>query len=218
MAIFETITRPFSLALTTAAVVGAAGGLNQSTSLSVIPPSMAQAQSVDPQSVNHPFSENTLPVEVCLDLPDWQRPSTLTQQKHLQTIPQYGAALQSEPLLSVAKDWWSHEIFSFTTYGLSARTDPLYLSGLWTVVDQTWACYEGTQPADINQGNVAELWLMHHRLLGVQWQQDQYVITVEPAETGLQLVQFPRQEQGPSLPITLMTLAGDTLAVMSGDW
>jgi hypothetical protein len=52
----------------------------------------------------------------------------------------------------------------------------------------------------------------------VQWQQDQYVITVEPAETGLQLVQFPRQEQGPSLPIVFMTLAGDTLAVMSGDW
>jgi hypothetical protein len=133
-------------------------------------------------------------------------------------MPQYGPALQSEPLLSVAKDWWGHEIFSFTTYGLSARTDPLYLSGLWTVVDQTWACYEGTQPESINQGTLAEVWLMNHRLLSVQWQQDHYVITVEPAESGLQLVQFPRQEQSPSLPITLMTLAGDTLAVMSGDW
>ncbi|MFH7244584.1 MAG: hypothetical protein ACHWZW_17245 [Spirulina sp.] len=202
----------------TAAVLGTAGGLNQSLPLSAIPPSVAQAQSVDPQFVNPQFSENALPVEVCLDLPDWQRPSTQTQQKHLQTIPQYGAALQSEPLLSVAKDWWSHEIFSFTTYGLSARTDPLYLSGLWTVVDQTWACYEGNQPEAINQGYLAEVWLMHHRLVGVQWQQNHYVITVEPAESGLQLVQFPRQEQGPSLPITLMTLAGDTLAVMSGDW
>lgn len=176
-------------------------------------PSVAQAQSVDPQ-----FLDNALPVEVCLDLPHWQRPSPQAQQKHLQTIPQYGAALQSEPLLSVAKDWWSHEIFSFTTYGLSARTDPLYLSGLWTVVDQTWACYEGTQPEAINQGTLAEVWLMNHRLLAVQWQQDRYVMTVEPAESGLQLVQFPRQEQGPSLPIALMTLAGDTLAVMSGDW
>lgn len=218
MATFETVTRPFSLALMTAAMVSTAGALNQPTSLSVIAPSVAQAQSVDPQSGDPQFSENALPVDVCLDLPDWQRPSTQTQQKHLRTVAQYGAALQSEPLLSVAKDWWSHEVFSFTTYGLSARTDPLYLSGLWTVVDQTWACYEGTQPEAINQGQVAEVWLMHHRLVGVQWQQDQYVMTVEPAETGLQLVQFPRQEQGPSLPITLMTLAGDTLAVMSGDW
>ena len=213
MTIFETVARPFSLALITAAVLGAAEGLSQTTPLSLVSPSVAQAQSVDPQ-----FLENSLPVEVCLDLPDWQRPSTQTQEKHLQTIPQYGVALQSEPLLSIAKDWWSHEIFSFTTYGLSARTDPLYLSGLWTVVDQTWACYEGNQPEAINQGQMAEVWLMHHRLVAVQWQQDQYVITVEPAETGLQLVQFPRQEQSPSLPITLMTLAGDTLAVMSGDW
>ncbi len=218
MAIFETVTRPIPLALMTAAVVGAVGGLAQVMPLSFLPPSVAQAQSVDPQSVDPQFLEHALPVDVCLDLPDWQRPSTQTQQKHLQTIPQYGAALHTEPLLSAAKDWWSHEIFSFTTYGLSARTDPLYLSGLWTVVDQTWACYEGNQPEAINQGQMAEVWLMHHRLVSVQWQQDQYVITVEPAETGLQLVQFPRQEQGPSLPIVFMTLAGDTLAVMSGDW
>ena len=213
MAIFETVTRPFSLALMTAAVVGTVGGLSQPAPLSPMASAVAQAQSVDPQGM-----ETALPVEVCLDLPDWQRPSSHIQQKHLQTMPQYGAALQSEPLLSVAKDWWSHEIFSFTTYGLSARTDPLYLSGLWTVVDQTWACYEGTQPEQINQGNLAEVWLMHHRLLGVQWQQDHYVMIVEPAASGLQLVQFPRQDQSASLPITLMTLSGDTLAVMSGDW
>lgn len=213
MAIFETVTRPFSLALMTAAMVGAVGSLSQTNPPLTLAPSVAQAQSVDPHGI-----ENALSVEVCLDLPDWQRPTSHAQQKHLQTMPQYGVALQSEPLLSVAKDWWSHEIFSFTTYGLSARTDPLYLSGLWTVVDQTWACYEGNQPEAINQGQMAEVWLMHHRLLGVQWQQDHYVMTVEPAASGLQLVQFPRQEQSASLPITLMTLAGDTLAVMSGDW
>lgn len=213
MAIFDHAIRPLSLALATATLVGVASGLSQTLPTTLTHSTVAQAQSVDPQGL-----DDALPVEVCLDLPDWQRPSQQTQQKHLQTMPQYGAALLSEPLLSVAKDWWSHEIFSFTTYGLSARTDPLYLSGLWTVVDQTWPCYEGNQPESINRGNLAEVWLMHHRLVEVQWQQDQYVMTVEPAESGLQLVQFPRQEQQASLPLTLVTITGENLSVMSGDW
>lgn len=213
MTMFAPTNRPFAFAFMTAAVVSAAGSLLSSLLPGMTSSTVAQAQAIDPQEM-----ADGLPVEVCLDLPSWQRPSPQTQQKHLQTMPQYGAALQSEPLLSVAKTWWNHEIFSFTTYGLSARTDPLYLSGLWTVVDQTWACYENNQPDHINQGRLAEVWLMHHRLLAVQWQQDHYVMTVEPAESGLQLVQFPRQEQSPSLPLTLMTVAGDTLAVMSGDW
>ncbi|MEB3290726.1 MAG: hypothetical protein VKI82_12480 [Leptolyngbya sp.] len=213
MTIFEPENRPLPLALVAAVAVSTAGSLLPSTALPWIASSMAQAQVIAPQDM-----AGSLPVEICLDLPDWQRPSQQTQQKHLQTMPQYGPALQSEPLLSVAKNWWSHEIFSFTTYGLSARTDPLYLSGLWTVVDHTWACYEGTQPEQINQGNRAEVWLMNHRFLAVQWQQDHYVMIVEPAESGLQLVQFPRQDQSPSLPLSLMTASGEPLAVMSGDW
>ncbi len=213
MTIFQPANRFFALALITAATVGAAGTLLRSAPLPWMPSAVAQAQVPDPREM-----AGSLPVVVCLDLPGWQRPSPQTQHKHLQTMPQYGSALQSEPLLSAAKNWWNHEIFAFTTYGLSARTDPLYLSGLWTVVDQTWDCYEDNQPEHINQGSLAEVWLMNHRLLAVQWQQDHYVMTVEPAESGLQLVQFPRQEQSPSLPLTLMTVAGETLAVMSGDW
>lgn len=213
MTIFETVTRPVPLVLITTAVVGTVGSLCPITPASVLNSAIAQVDPADPQGMEPPLA-----VEVCLDLPEWQRPSTHTQEKHLQALPQYGAALQTEPLLSVAKDWWSYEIFSFTTYGLSARTDPLYLSGLWTVVDQTWPCYDSLQPEQINQGQLAEVWLMHHRLVGVAWRQDHYVMTVEPAESGLQLVQFPRHENNPSLPLTLTTAAGDPVAAMSGDW
>ncbi|NJL54439.1 hypothetical protein HC928_04035 [bacterium] len=160
----------------------------------------------------------TLPVEICLNLPDWQRPSQQLQEKQLQSMPRYGAALQDEPLLSVAKAWWGHEVFSFTTYGLSARTDPLYLSGLWTAMEETWDCYSSSQPDQINNGQMAEVWLMHHRLLALEWQDNQYVMTVEPSESGLQLVQFPRREQGQALPLSLITVAGDVLPVMVGDW
>ncbi|PZO43959.1 MAG: hypothetical protein DCF17_04945 [Shackletoniella antarctica] len=156
--------------------------------------------------------------DICLSLPDWQRPPELAQIKQLEAMPSYGVALQADPLADMAKTWWSHEIFSFTTYGLSARTDPLYLSGIWTAIDDTWSCYSGDQPEQINRGDLAELWLLHHRLVGLEWQDNQYVATVEPASTGLQLVQFLRQESALELPLSIVTTTGQALAVMSGDW
>lgn len=155
---------------------------------------------------------------VCANLPDWQRPSEVAQMKQLEAMPSYGAALESDPLAALAKAWWGHEIFVFTTYGLSARTDPLYLSGVWTAMDDTWDCYSGDQPEQINQGEMAEMWLLHHRLVGLEWQDDRYLVTVEPMGSGLQLVQFPRQERNQSLPLNIVTTTGQALAVMSGDW
>jgi hypothetical protein len=89
---------------------------------------------------------------------------------------------------------------------------------VWTALEDTWDCYSGDQPEQINQGELAELWLLNHRLVSMAWQDSQYVVTVEPVGTGLQLVQFPRQESSQPLPLTIVTTTGQTLAVMSGDW
>ncbi|MBE9112461.1 hypothetical protein IQ273_24005 [Nodosilinea sp. LEGE 07298] len=156
--------------------------------------------------------------DICVNLPNWHRPSDLAQTKQLEAMPMYGAALQSDPLAEMVKTWWSHNIFSFTTYGLSARTDPLYLSGVWTAIDDTWDCYSDNQPEQINQGELAEMWLLHHRLVNLVWQDEQYLATVEPVDTGLQLVQFPRRERGQGLPLNIVTTNGQALEVMSGDW
>jgi len=186
-----------------------------------VAPALAQSLSqvdITPNPDLAPAATGPLSAEICLSLTDWQRPSELAQAKQLETMPQYGVALQSDPLDQMAKDWWTHEIFSFTTYGLSARTDPLYLSGVWTAIDNIWDCYSGDQPEQINRGELAEMWLLHHRFVGLEWQGDQYVATVEPAESGLQLVQFARQERGQSLPLSIITTTGQNLAVLSGDW
>ena len=161
---------------------------------------------------------DTIAADICVSLPDWQRPAEVAQVKQLEAMPNYGVALQSDPLAELAKAWWSHEIFSFTTYGLSARTDPLYLSGVWTALDDTWDCYNGDQPEQINQGELAEMWLLHHRLVSLEWQDGQYLVTVEPTDAGLQLVQFSRRESGQGLPLSIITTTGQALAVMSGDW
>ncbi|MGB3200692.1 MAG: hypothetical protein WBA99_07310 [Nodosilinea sp.] len=164
-------------------------------------------------------SVETVAANICVDLPDWQRPSHWDQIKQLESMPMYGVALQTEPLADMVKAWWSHHIFSFTTYGLSARTDPLYLSGVWTALDNTWDCYSAEQPEQINQGELAELWLLHHRLVGLVWQDERYLATVEPVNTGLQLVQFPRRDgRSQGLPLSIVTTHGQALEVMSGDW
>lgn len=157
-------------------------------------------------------------VNVCLNLPDWQRPSEAAQLKQLESMPNYSSALETDPLADIAKAWWDHTIFSFTTYGLSARTDPLYLSGVWTALDDIWNCYDGDQPEQINRGELAEMWLLHHRLVSLEWRDGQYLATVESVGSGLQLVQFPRQESGQGLPLSIVTTTGEAIAVMSGDW
>jgi len=155
---------------------------------------------------------------LCLDLPQWQRPSEQTQRKRLEQMERYEGLFDDEILISLAKDWWTHEIFSFTTYGLSARTDPHYLSGVWTTLDQIWTCYEGEEPQRINQGEIAELWLINHRLVDVTWRDSQYVVTVEPGDRGLQLVHFNRTENYETLPIAVVTPNGTAVSVMAGDW
>jgi hypothetical protein len=180
--------------------------LTDAGSLPLAQPQLSQAPTTHPR------------FDLCVDLPDWQRPNDQAQEKHLQSIPRYRDALQEEPLLSLAKAWWSHEIFTFTTYGLSARTDPHYLSGIWSALDVIWDCYDGDQPRLINQGDMAELWLLHHRLVDIQWLGEEYVVTVEPATSGLQLVHFERHDTYAELPVSVVTTDGEPIAAMSGDW
>lgn len=157
-------------------------------------------------------------VEVCAELPEWQRSPEMAHIKQLQEMPRYGSALESEPLKGLLEKFWRHEIFSFTTYGLSARTEPVYLSGVWTALDNLWSCYDGNQPEAINQGELAEVWLIHHRAVDLQWAEGQYTLVVEPSDRGLQLIQFSRQEQQPELPLTVVTAAGNSVEAISGDW
>lgn len=159
-----------------------------------------------------------VPFQVCADLPDWQRSPEAAHLKSLTDMARYGNAINSEPLKSLLQDFWGHQVFSFTTYGLSARSEPLYFSGVWTAVDATAACYDATQPEQINSGVLAELWLINHRIVDLSWSGETYVLTVEPTTTGLQFIQFDRQEAAATLPLVVRTSAGAPVDAFSGDW
>ena len=163
-------------------------------------------------------AESAAGFEICADLPNWQRSPESAQLKELQDNPRYGSAIEDEPLKSMLQDFWSHEVFSFTTYGLSARTEPIYLSGIWTAVDDIWSCYDGSQPEEINNGDRAEVWLINHQAVNLDWSEGQYLLTVAPSDSGLQLIQFERQDNADSLPLVVRTTQGESVAVLSGDW
>lgn len=156
---------------------------------------------------------------VCSEATDWQRPSPEQQQKQLADDERYGGLLADKEFQQIATQFWQHDVLSFTTYGLSARMEPVNLSGLWSVADDVWAnCYGHGEGSAINAGNLAEAWLMHHHVVDLQWQDDRYVMVVEPNSQGMQVVQFARREAEADLPLTVVTTQGVVVNHHDADW
>lgn len=164
------------------------------------------------------FPPQAVVFEVCGDLPDWERLSLTDQTAELLNNPRYGAAIHEEPLKTLFDKFWNESVITFTTYGLSARTEPVYLSGVWTGIEQMDACYGGDRPEAINTGELAEVWLIGHRVVDIEWTGNEYELTVDSVPSGLQFVQFARLESELTLPIVVIEADGDHLTAASGDW
>ncbi len=156
---------------------------------------------------------------VCSEAPDWQRPSQEQQQKQLTTDERYSGLVNDKEFQEFAQDLWQHNILSFTTYGLSARMEPINLSGLWSVADDVWnQCYSNGEGNAINEGTLAEAWLMNYQVVDLQWQDDGYIMVVEPRAQGMQVVQFTRKENAPDLPLTIRLSQGTVVEHYDADW
>ena len=158
-----------------------------------------------------------IPFEVCGEAQTWVRPTKAEQAKKLQSLPRYSNELASQPLKGLAQRFWQQQVFSFTQYGLSLRMEPIYFSGLWTVEDTLWKCYNANNVTQINAGKTAEVWVLSHRVTRIQWTGEQYVMVVQPAQTGVQFIQFPRRESRSTLPLKVITEAGTKLNVVAGN-
>ena len=163
-------------------------------------------------------SAEKIEFEICSETSSWRRLAESEQLKQLRQTPRYGAAIEEEPLKSLFQEFWLHEAISFTTYGLSARIEPLYFSGLWPIMDTFSPCYEGSQVEKFNAGQMAEVWLINHQVNHIQWDGDRYTLNVRPTESGVQLIQFSRQETQAALPVTVITEDKTEVPVLSGDW
>ena len=164
-------------------------------------------------------SANAVNFDVCAAVDSWQRPSDEQQAKQLSADARYASALEMDSQLKRASEqFWTQQAVSFTTYGLSARMEPINLSGVWTVAEEFNACYTPETTVAINTGDRAETWLLNQEITGLQWERDRYVMTVEPAPTGMQVIQFDRVDELAELPLEVVTSSGTAVEVVSGDW
>ena len=197
-------------------------GRLMATGGSVSQNAMAQ-EVVNTKVTNHKSAVNNkdlteVSFDVCANVEGWQRPSEATQDKRLSSNARYGESLANGSLKDMSAQFWDHQVISFTTYGLSARIEPEDLSGVWTATDEMANCYQPETVMAINQGDRAETWLLNQRISNLQWEGDRYIMTVEPARTGLQVIQFNRLDEMASLPLEVVTTSGSPVDVMSGDW
>lgn len=199
-------------------ISGCASGMESPSARQTVVPAATNTHLMSGTTVQ--ANQNALAVsfQVCQNLPDWDRPEWSTQLTELQQNPRYGENLNQEPLKSLSEKFWNQSIITFTTYGLSARVEPIYLSGLWTAMEAIESCYDTSLTEAINRGQLAEIWLFGHRVLDIEWVNGQYSVTVESSESGLQLVLFERVETSTLLPIVVTSVNGSAMAVASGDW
>ncbi|HAT14489.1 MAG TPA: hypothetical protein DCS91_13800 [Microcoleaceae bacterium UBA11344] len=107
-----------------------------------------------------------------------------------------------------------------TFYGAAALNDPIFMSGLWTLIkDAAWAdrieCHKPAAIQKINSGQLAEVWLLQHRSIRIEWQGNRYIIVVTPVERGVQFIQFPRVERQSPLILKVVAENGTELATLS---
>lgn len=147
---------------------------------------------------------SVLTANICTDIANWDKPSLDAQIKTLSENQRYGEEIDQPPLQELFSQLWNHQVFVFTEYGLSARIEPIYLSGVWTVFDRIWNCYSEEQIEALNSSQKAEIWLLGAKFMSLKWENQQYYLTVESREKSFQIIQFERQENESLLPLNVV--------------
>lgn len=162
-------------------------------------------------SDNQALSLREIPFNICSESQSWLRPTEAEQTTKLRSMKRYASSTRDGK--NYMRRIFSRKVLVFTIYGLSSRYDFYYLSGLWNYPeDQLWKCYKPQGTIDrINSGKLADVWLFQHKIKKITWQNNRYVMVVEPTQKGVQFIQFPRIENQPSLPLKVVTQKGEEL-------
>ncbi len=133
--------------------------------------------------------------EVCGESSTWMRPSEEEQKSKWWDFGRYAGADEK-----VIKYPWTHDFF--VAYGsASIEYDIINLSGLWTLPGNVRDnCLGSDRQEAIVALKTAEVWVLLHTVKNVYRTGADYYLVVEPAETGVQFVQFSRTEQ--HVPLT----------------
>jgi len=181
------------------------GGFNLSNHAHTLDSAPTRNQSVLAQS------SEEIPFEVCGESQSWKRPTATVQRRHLQSMNRYS----TEVVRTLGGNYWRYNIISFTTYpGGSGTYDLRHLSGTWTVEkpDRPSTCDNSV--SSLISGEIARVWVLLYKVISIKWDGNGYTMVVDQTNIGVQIVNFPRQENGDSLPLKVVTENGKEVPVL----
>jgi len=173
------------------------------TATPVPPTPTPSAEALHPPTVAEIMAQGEeLSFEICGESTTWVRPAEQEQNAKWWSSGRYAGGNEE-----VIKYPWTHNFF--VAYGsASGEYDITNLSGLWTLPGDVRAkCFEPERHDAILKLQTAEVWALLHKVKSIKHLDTSYVIVVEPAEKGVQFVQFPRPER--QLPLTLHFVTED---------
>ncbi len=147
-----------------------------------------------------------VPFEICGESTSWTRPAEEEQKARWWSSGRYAGGEEK-----TIKYSWIHNFF--VAYGsASSEYDLVNLSGLWTLVrDARTKCVEPAHQDAILKLQKAEMWVLLHQVKSIRRVGTDYYIVVEPAERGVQFVQFARPAQQVPLTFHLVTANGQEI-------
>jgi CHAT domain-containing protein len=168
-------------------------------------------------------SQASVSFDICGETKDWVRPNLNLQIDELQSIPSMAKSnkqmLKDDLETGQAALVWKNPIISFNTYGLSLYMQVWYQSGMWTISKNTFdRCTQGDNVIKIRDGKMAWLFLLQHQVTNLTWENNQYVLQVKPTKTGVQSIQFNRQDTHTYLPLKVIDQNGRELTSSSRGW
>lgn len=156
------------------------------------------------QFADNQNSELNIEFNECGYMDTWRRPL----YPHIeQVMKKFPARYEINSFIQAREDI----CYFFTSTGLSLEGDILNLSGLDIVPEHYFCSYlDGSRLTD---GNSAELWIMYFKVRKLIWTGEDYLAIVEPKQSGVQFIEFPRHErmENPTIRLELLnkTLIGE---------
>jgi hypothetical protein len=182
---------------------------------------ISQGIATTPPSKTTPTSSGkVIAFEVCSASPAWVRPESKVQMQQIKSTGRYADAKTNQEIQNLIQQFWTRNVILFASYGLSARIEPIYLSGLWTIPNTIDSisnkCYASKQRIlDLNSGKKAEVWLLLHKVRSIKWLDHRYVMVVQPMSQGAQFIQLMRVEQQSTPTMQVITENGRELEVIN---
>lgn len=125
--------------------------------------------------------------DVCSESATWTRPTAAVQQRVSTDRRYLGKDGQPVPL---ARYCWQQNFFVFNDVPASIETLFRRLTGLWSAAS-TLAQYDHDALARLRARQSVEMWLIYHRVTGLELGAGVVTVHVAPQDTGFQIINVP---------------------------